>query len=238
MRRRWVCALALLALSGCGSDAAPRSVAEPGLRPGAQDAGLPVLDSDEDGLCDATEVELGTDPLALDTDGDSLPDIIELVAGREPSVPGDPAPELLVQLKGERGASAALEARFTVEGDGEGLSGWFAALGTLYRDGDSADAYFDGAAALQAAPLDAARSIEQDAALFEGVLGRTRLSFLLRFSYRGEADRDCARAYPFRYAIKADSGDTRAEQSFLLVIGAAGATQLEADAFCLPASCD
>src|SRR5690606_26148017 len=41
------------------------------------EAGAPVcegLDSDGDGLCDATEIESGTSPLRRDTDGDSIPD--------------------------------------------------------------------------------------------------------------------------------------------------------------------
>ena len=230
-------ALALAALTACGSDAAPRSVDEPGLRP-QSDAGLAVLDRDHDGLCDTSELELGTDPDQLDSDGDGLPDIIELVAGHQPGVPEDPSAESLAHLQGERGATVELEARFTVEGDGEALSGWFSAEGTLYRDGDSADQYFVSSSALEAAPIDAARSIASAASRFEGVLGRTRLSFLLRFAYGDAPARDCARAYPFRYAIKPDSGDTRAEQSFLLVIGAAGASQAEAKSFCLPAGCD
>jgi hypothetical protein len=197
-----------------------------------------VLDADEDGLCDATELRLGTDPHARDTDGDGLPDLIELVAGHEPSVPEDPPQDAVAYLKGERGAESRHEARFTVEGDGAALSGWFAAAAALYRDGDRADAYFVGSSALEAAPIDAARSIARESARFEGVLGRTRLSFELRFAYRGDADRDCARAYPFRYAIKSDSGDTRAERNYLLVIGAAGATQVGAEAFCLPTGCD
>lgn len=233
------CVLLSVLLWACG-DAPASSRDTPALRPGADAGeGASPLDRDEDGLCDDTEGELGTDPDALDTDRDGLPDVIELVSGHEPVVSEDPPPEQLAYLVGDRGAAVDFEARFTVEGDGQALTGWFASLGALYRDGDNAERYFAGASALEASPADAARSIVRDAARFEAVLGRTRLSFQLRFELGADqASRGCARAYPFRYSIKSDDGVTRAERAYLLVIGETGASTLVADAFCLPSGCD
>ncbi len=48
--------------------------------------GVPAgaLDSDGDGLTDAKEEELGTDPFNADTDGDGIADLVELLAGTDP----------------------------------------------------------------------------------------------------------------------------------------------------------
>jgi hypothetical protein len=227
----------LASLAACGDEGLRDAADDPALRADSGSA-QSVLDTDRDGLCDTTEADLGTDPNAVDSDGDGLPDIIELVGGLEPNMPGDPAPGELVYLAGARGSAADFEARFTVEGDGQGVSGWFGALGTLYRDGDSADLYHVGSSALAAAPTDAVRSIQAGSARFEAVLGKTRLSFVLRFEFGDRADRTCARAYPFRYAIKSDDGMTRAERTYMLVIGPAGTPHPDADAFCLPTGCD
>jgi hypothetical protein len=47
------------------------------------------IDSDGDGLDDATEVELGTDPGMTDTDADGVPDGEEVSAGTSPTDPND-----------------------------------------------------------------------------------------------------------------------------------------------------
>lgn len=44
-------------------------------------------DSDQDGLTDAQELALGTNPYAIDADGDGHSDLEELQAGRSPLVP-------------------------------------------------------------------------------------------------------------------------------------------------------
>ena len=44
-------------------------------------------DSDQDGLTDAQELALGTDPQSVDTDGDGRADLEELQSGHSPLVP-------------------------------------------------------------------------------------------------------------------------------------------------------
>ncbi|HEM3572105.1 TPA: calcium-binding protein [Streptococcus suis] len=45
------------------------------------------MDSDQDGLTDAQELALGTNPYAIDTDGDGQADLEELQSGHSPLVP-------------------------------------------------------------------------------------------------------------------------------------------------------
>lgn len=44
-------------------------------------------DSDQDGLTDAQELALGTNPLSSDSDGDGQADLEELQSGHSPLVP-------------------------------------------------------------------------------------------------------------------------------------------------------
>ncbi|HFI0162740.1 TPA: calcium-binding protein [Streptococcus suis] len=44
-------------------------------------------DSDYDGLTDAQELDLGTNPHSIDSDGDGHSDLEELQAGQSPLVP-------------------------------------------------------------------------------------------------------------------------------------------------------
>lgn len=44
-------------------------------------------DSDQDGLTDAQELALGTNPHSIDSDGDGHSDLEELQAGQSPLVP-------------------------------------------------------------------------------------------------------------------------------------------------------
>lgn len=55
------------------------------------------IDSDGDGLTDAQEAELGTDPANPDTDGDGVIDSVEIVSGTDPFTPDAAAPEAPVE---------------------------------------------------------------------------------------------------------------------------------------------
>ncbi len=86
----------------------------------APPAGL--RDTDGDGLTDADELALGTNPAQADTDGDGYTDAQELQAGYDPQGPG--------KLDGDRDGLADAD---------EGL------LGTDPRNADTdGDGYFDG----------------------------------------------------------------------------------------------
>ena len=53
--------------------------------PGSSDAGTgPGTDTDGDGLTDAEELALGSDPLDADSDGDGVDDSTEVAAGTDP----------------------------------------------------------------------------------------------------------------------------------------------------------
>ena len=56
---------------------------------GCAPAPSPILDVDADGLSDAAEVHLGTDPLAPDTDRDDYTDGDEVLVGTDPTDPRD-----------------------------------------------------------------------------------------------------------------------------------------------------
>ena len=72
---RWLLALLLtsLALAGCATES------DPG------------IDSDADGLTDAEEAQLGTDPQSPDTDGDGVDDFIEVTQETDPLADDKPA---------------------------------------------------------------------------------------------------------------------------------------------------
>jgi len=52
--------------------------------------GAPLPDSDGDGLSDATEAELGSDPTLRDSDGDGVGDLVELLIAQDLMVANDP----------------------------------------------------------------------------------------------------------------------------------------------------
>jgi hypothetical protein len=235
---RWLMlGVGLCACAGGAVDQAGAPSSVPGPEPPMVMDGA-AADSDRDGLCDGTETALGTDPQAADTDGDELPDLIEIASSFAPVDPADPAEDQVAFLQGARGQHLDFMVRSTVNGDGQSLTGWFSAAGSFYRDEVSAADFFMGSTAVSADPTDAARSINQDSARFAAVLGKTRLAFNLRFDFGDRDDLSCGRAYPFRYAIKSDDGETQSERFYLLVVGASGAPELAAADLCLPANCE
>jgi hypothetical protein len=61
----------------------------------AGQAATALLDSDEDGLSDAWESSLGTDPLHGDSDGDGFGDALEAARGTDPLLPDDDEDDLV-----------------------------------------------------------------------------------------------------------------------------------------------
>jgi hypothetical protein len=219
---------------GCGS-AAPE---EPALRePPELDAGPAFdLDADDDGLCDVFESDFGADPMRADTDGDGLPDLVEIANTFDPTGPDSPAADQVGLLQARRGATLEMSVRTTVDGDGQGLTGFFEPVSsTLWPQPGSVRDYFVSAVAVSADPTDNVRRIDFDSERFDLVQGQTRLGFSVLFEYPDEASVDCARGYPFRYRIKDDAGENVAQRVYLLVVApeAAGG---EID-YCLPPDC-
>jgi hypothetical protein len=232
--------LVIVALCGCNADL-PGQVADAGADAGdaggspAPPVALPK-DTDSDGLCDRTERQFGTDALAKDTDADGLPDLIEVGNGFDATSPDEPAEDQVAYLVGEPGSVLEFPVRMTVQGDGQALSGYFEVIPSIYADGMTAQDFFRGTMATAADPVDGVRSVQPGSARFAGVLGRTRLSFALRFEYPEGAAVECGRAYPLRYALKSDDGMTVAERLFLLAVAPAVEAGLERP-YCLPSRC-
>jgi hypothetical protein len=225
----------LAALQACGGDSHSDQPVKDFVRDAA--VGEPVLDHDGDGLCDGTEHDFGTDPRSNDSDGDGLPDLIELANGFDPVNRADPRPDQVAYLEAKSGGSTDFSVRTTFDGQGEGVSGYFDAISSIYSDGSTAQDFYRGTAAVSADPVDSVRGIEQDSARFAAVLGHARLGFILHFEYmQGGPSVDCARAYPFRYSLKTDNGDVLGDRLFLLVVGAGAGTASDLD-FCLPSGC-
>jgi len=128
------CALGLvLCASGCALAGHDRDLGPPpSAADGAGRCALPVADDqDQDGLCDATEKDVGSNPGALDSDGDGYPDVVEVLNAFDPSDPESPGQEQVGFLVAERDASYQFETRATVDGEGEAYTGSFDAYATL-----------------------------------------------------------------------------------------------------------
>jgi hypothetical protein len=224
-----------LLLFACASEQAPEAAdAGPGqqLDPDLSD------DRDRDGLCDLTELEAGTDPDRADTDGDGLPDLAEVGNQFDPRQAGSPAEDQRAVLEAVPGVSLSFPVRTTVSGDGQGLTGFFEAVPSAYDPVGSAGDYFVGAEAVSADPGSNVRGFDRESQRFGAVVGETRLGFDLRFSYGEAESAECAQAYPFRYSVKSDRGETVRTRLYLLLVVpprvAPGDTDVD---FCLVTRC-
>jgi hypothetical protein len=213
--------LVVLMLCACAGQTAPASRPRPAAK---KSTVSPAVDSDSDGLCDITEQQLGTDPMSADTDSDGLPDAIEVSYGFDPTDQTAPSADQLAHLEARGGAVLDFPVRTTVQGDGQGVTGVFQPLSSIYADGATAEDFFIGASAVSADPADGVRSIATGSARFDSVLGPTRLAFSLHFEHPTDDTKapSCAKAYPFRYSVKSDDGDTRGDRLFLLIVSPEG----------------
>lgn len=229
-RASWL--LLWVLLSACGQ-AAPDDVSDAGGAGQRETAS----DADADGLCDATEAQLGTDPDRADSDADGVPDVFEYLLRSDPGDPGAPASEQLLALPAERDATLRAELRVTVDGAGEGHAGVFEPVSSVYPDLTAAD-FFAGTTALSAQPPDHVRGVQAGSGRFDTVIGETRLSFALAFSYDlGEPPHDdCVRAYPLRFSVKPDGSASSQSQRLLLQTIPDGLSP-RLDPYCLPTRC-
>ena len=212
---RWLFALVAGAVLGCGS--APKVASKPSAKPDPRVMSS-ASDVDADGLCDASESEVGSDKHAADTDGDTLTDLVEVAYAFDVLDATDPPAERLVFLQGRAGASIDFAVRATVTGMGDEQTGTFEADPTPYDDQATAEEFFLGATAVSAEPRENVRGIDSASERFVSVLGETRLGFSLRFQHPGGDIASCIRAYPFRYAIKSSRGELGHLERYLLVV--------------------
>jgi Bacterial TSP3 repeat len=211
----------------------------------AADGGTPIDaatlspdDTDGDGLCNETEKDVGTDPEVLDTDGDGYPDLVEVMAEFDALDALSPGLDQVATLAAERGRVLDFEVRATVDGMGEGYTGVFAAYPSTNVDGLMAVDFLKRSTAFGAEPLDHVRGVDVDGAHFDSVLGRTRLSFRLRFAFNlVSSDFPCADAFSFTYGVKDDLGRRRGVRDYVLIVVPEGATGMSAADFCVPPAC-
>lgn len=222
-----IAVLAVELAGGCG-DAGSEAPRDAG--PASSVAGR---DEDGDGLCDAVESAIGTDPAAADTDGDRVPDGIEIGYGFDAADPSMPSADRLAYLDARRGAAIDFPVRVTVDVEGADFTGAFSEEESLYDDGTRAAAFFQGAQAVSAMPFENARALREEA--FVGVTGRTRLEFVLHFQHPASDPVECARAYPFRYTVKSSQGETVSASLRLLVVAPGAA--MAADDWCVAGPC-
>lgn len=204
--------------------------------PAANSGGvIGLTDRDHDGVCDSTELAYESDPDRADTDRDGLPDFTELVAGFNPTDPTSPNPDQIAYIAGEAQAALDFVLRMTVEGNGVGYTGEFRDFEGADLRGLTAKDFFEAGSALDAEPPDNVRGMQVDAERFESVLGKTRLTFMLRFKVSPAELPACTIGYPFEYRVKSDSGHFVASRDYLLI--AMHESAGERSRFCVPEKC-
>lgn len=107
---------------GSGSD--PRTLTWAATGPFRPDATV-IVDVDGDGLSDATEVRIGTNPAVADTDGDGFSDGVEVRAGSDPNDRDSRPATGPLGVRGGPGGCAASGA------SGAGAGSWLALLAAL-----------------------------------------------------------------------------------------------------------
>jgi len=197
------------------------------------DSGPDTRDSDGDGLCDATEIAWGTDPLAVDSDLDGLTDRAERDFGYAPLLPDSPERSLLVFMNENDASTAQLPVEGIVRGEGESFTGGFQALPIANRLDYDADTFLELAQAVGANPMGNVFEVRAEEQRFVGVFGRTQLTFEVRFAFGSATPRGCVTAFPFRYQIKREDGRTVAYGRYLLVVLPDG-ERLDTAEWCVP----
>lgn len=203
-----------------------------------------IIDSDEDGLCDSSELVAGTSADNPDSDGDSFPDVIEVSYGLDALDPNVPRDEQIVFLVEANGASTTLVARVQVEGVGEQYTGLFESFDPIYSQTTTAADLLVGVRATAANPPDNVHGIEETAARFASVQGLTELTFTLEFAYGEQSLSDeqslslseCKRGYPFSFSAKRPDKSQVDIEHYLLVSIPAGTDSAQVS-WCIPEYC-
>ena len=220
--RGWLVAVAVACAGACTSGG-PSDDGASGESPAANSGRGgslfdPDADRDHDGVCDGTEKGFASDPDRADSDQDGLPDFTEVVARYNLTNPNSPAPDQVGFLAGVPQAALDLPVRMTVDGSGQGYTGEFRERDALDAHGLTAKSFYEGAVAQGGEPPDNIRGVLVDSERFGSVIGRTRLSFKLRFRVSTNKLADCTIGYPFEYRIKGDNEKIVASRDYLLVV--------------------
>ncbi len=197
------------------------------------DSGPSGVDSDNDGLCDETELAWGTDPMAPDTDLDGLNDRAERDFGYAPLLPDSPARDLLVFLEETEASTAQFPIQRIVRGAGESYTGAFTAPFVANRLDYDASTFLERVHAVGANPMENVFEVRPEEQRFIGVFGRTELTYEIRFQFAGATPRGCVTAFPFTHQIKREDGVTVGFGRFLLVVLPDGSRLHDAE-WCVP----
>ena len=162
-------------------------------------------DPDGDGLCTATERNLGTDPMAADTDGDGWPDGAEWQASSDPTDATEPDPAFVDALTEGAGAPLYISVLVETRARGHDLTGGIEDT-ALFEDGRRASQWLAALRAAAAYPSYRVAWIDEENATYRGVEGRVLVAFELSFQVPAEAARGCARAYPYWFVLKRNDG--------------------------------
>lgn len=195
-------------------------------------------DADGDGLCDDSEVALGTDPQRLDADQDGIPDLIEVALDYDSSDALRPAPTAIAKLPTVPGATANLEVRVQLSGAGEGVEGVLRPLGSLYDLPVETRLLLDGVVTTAATPQDNVRDVSATTARIGAVTGLTQLVFRasFRFGLAADALPPCVLSFPVAFVLKSDDAQEVARRDLLLLVGPSESLS-EAEAHCFPDVC-
>lgn len=237
----WVVLLAAaVSGAGCSDTVRPADAAVDARRSdGAvtRDAVDPEADRDLDGVCDATEAKVHTDPTLADSDGDGLTDAYELLISTDPINPRDPDARDRVPVVEGDDNFATVEHFVRVSGSGAPVIAYWQDR-TPGPDGRYASELvrFE-VAALDADPMVLVRAV--DGPRFVGVTGFTTLHW--RVTVRGAAAGDagalgCRRAYEALVVVGEEGGDALAQRRLVIDVRprAPAGTDLE---FCAASSC-
>lgn len=217
----------------CAACAASPAARDP-YSDGTPGAAIGEEDHDADGLCDSTELALGTDRSRADTDGDGLLDVHEQIAGTDPRDRLDPSEDRVMFLRAGERLDFAIG--LAVDQSGAAVRGEFKDRNALDPEERRAGAFFHGSSAREALPPENVRSVEPGRARFASVLGRTQLRFALHFGAEADAVSDCAAVLPFDYAATLDDGTVLAKERAVLIV-TKDATPPAAEDFCRPVAC-
>jgi len=194
-----------------------------------------AFDRDGDGLCDASEMELGTNPLVADTDADGLPDALEAIAGSDPQNPNEPSPDRIAYLSAEHGGLDFL-LDSTVEAQGVAAVGELIARNALDAKSRRASDFYRGSIAVTGIPPDNVRNVDPEQARFGTILGRVRLRYRLQFAVDAGSKLSCALGLPFDYVTRDTTGQLLARESALLLVSEYAEVPTAA-AICRPVAC-